>query len=82
MVIQRITKTRGDLLLLSFNVHIDKLFDFAALQTNQVVMMLRLAQFVGSAFTVEMMAAQKAGHFKLREDPVNGRKPHILAFIF
>lgn len=82
MVIKRVAETSGNFLLLSFNINIDKLFNLAALQAHQVIMMLGFAQFIRGAFAIEVMAAQETRYFKLSEHTIDGRQTDILTLFF
>ena len=65
----------GSLTLLDSRVH--ELFDFAAVKTDDVVVMLTLVQFEYGSRALEMMARHQAGGFELRQDSIYGREPDV-----
>lgn len=79
-MIEREAKARSNFLLSAFNVYVHKLFDFAALQTHQMVMVFGFTQFIRSTFRVKVVATQKTGHFKLCQNTVNGCQTDIFTF--
>ena len=69
----------GDLLaLLDFSVI--KLFHLAAVQADQMVMVLALVELVNRFATLKVVAAQDTGLFKLRQHPVHRGQADVDVF--
>lgn len=82
VVIKRVAESGGNFLLPSFDFHVHKFFNFAALQTNQMIVMLGLSEFVRGAFCIKVMTPQKTGNFKLGQYTIDRGQTHIFTFLF
>lgn len=60
-----------------FYFGIDKLFDSAARQAHQVIVMRAFVQLEHRAAAFEMIACQEPGLFKLGQHPINRGKPDV-----
>lgn len=72
-------KTFGarDVGLALFDLRVKKLFNPAAVQTDQMVMMLPFVQLINRLVAFKMAASQNVGLLKLRQHPINGGQRHI-----
>src|SRR3989338_7994121 len=69
----------GDLFLARLDGRIVKLLDMAALQANDVVMVLALIEFEHRLAALEVVARQQSGLLELRQYAVNRGQPHVIA---
>lgn len=69
-----------DSLLALFNLSIVELFNFAAIKTHHVVVVLPLIEFVDSFAAFKMVAAQNARLLELGQYPVNSGQANIGVF--
>ena len=67
----------GHLALTVFDFGVDKLFDSAARQAHQMIVMRAFVQLEHRAAAFEMIARQKPGLFKLGQHPIHRRKPDV-----
>ena len=70
----------GNGLLAQFDFGVIKLFHPATVQTDQMVVVLSLIEFVNRFTAFEMVAVQDAGLLELRQYPVHGRQTNVGAF--
>ena len=70
----------GDAMLAFFDFTIEKLFDFSALQTDEVIVVIALIKFEHRLVAVEVMADQQACLFKLGQHAVNRGQTDIQVF--
>lgn len=68
-------------LLTLLDLGIIKLFNTAAIETYQVVVVLALVKFIDCLVTLKMAADQNVGVFKLRQYPVNRGQADIRALL-
>jgi len=71
----------GNVVLAFFNFSIKKFFHPAAIQTNQVVMVLTFIELIDRFATFKLTACQQAGLLKLHQYPVNGGQSNVGTFI-
>ena len=71
----------GNVVLAFFNFSIKKFFDPAAVQTNQVVMVLAFIEFIDRFAALKLTARQQPGLLKLQQYPVNGGQTNVGTFI-
>jgi outer membrane protein assembly factor BamE len=60
---------------------IEKLFHLPAVQTDQVIMVLPLVEFIDRLATFEIAACQDAGLLELGQDPVHGGQADVRALL-
>ena len=71
----------GDAMLTFFNFAVDKLLDLAALNTDQVIVVIALVQFKYGLVTVKVVAHQQAGLLKLGQHSVYRRQADFLTLV-
>jgi outer membrane protein assembly factor BamE len=81
MVVNSEAARLGDLDLPFFDFRVIEFFDEAALNANQVIVVPALVQLEHSLARFEVMAYEQPRLLKLREDPVDGCKTGIGAFL-
>lgn len=81
MIGNLVTLAIGDLGLLLFDDFIDKLFDLAAANTNDMVMMTFPVELEYSLTTLEMMTRYQAGGLELGQNTVYRGKTDFLPLI-
>jgi hypothetical protein len=69
---------RRDCVLLLFDRRVDELFYLAAVQTNDVIMMLAFVQFKYGCHSFEVMPGDQSSGLKLRQHPINRRQTNVL----
>lgn len=69
----------SDLLLPRLDCRIVKLFQMAALQAHDMIVMLALVQFKYGFTAFKIVAQQNAGHFKLGKHAIYGGQTDILS---
>ena len=79
VVRNRKTLLQSNVVLAFFNFSIIKLLDTPAIQTNQVVMVLALIEFVDGPATLKMTATQNIGLLKLRQHAVHRGETYVRA---
>lgn len=57
-----------------------ELLDLAALDTDNMIMMMAQVQFKNRIATLEVMAHDQTGGFELCQNPIDRRQPDLLAF--
>lgn len=67
----------GDFVLTPLDLLVVELFDVAAVQTNQMIVMRTLVEFKHSLTGFKMVAMQQTGLFKLCQDTVHSCQPDI-----
>ena len=67
----------GDEMLALFDFGIIKLFNLAAIEADQVVMVTALVEFKDRLAAFEVIAVQDFGLLKLGQHPVDRRQSHI-----
>jgi hypothetical protein len=67
----------GNLGLAMFNDFVLEFFDVATLDANEVVMMIASVEFEDRVATLKMVSDDETGCFKLRQNPIDGRKPNL-----
>lgn len=67
----------GDIVLTLFNLSIVKLFNPAAVQTNQMVMVLAFIELIDRFAALKMAPTQNIGLLELRQHPVNRGQTHV-----
>ena len=60
-----------------FNIGIDELDHFSALQTNEMIVMLAFAQLIGGPIRVKMVSDNQACTLELCENAVDGRETDV-----
>ena len=81
MIGNLVTLAIGDLGLLAFDDLIDKLFDLATANTNDMVMMAFPVQLEYSLTTFEMMTCYQAGGLELGQNTVYRGKTNFFSVI-
>lgn len=79
MISDDITRLFGNFLLTLFDGFIKKLFNLAAADTNQVIMMGTEIQLEHGAAFFKIMADYQTGGLKLRQNAINGCKSDLMA---
>ena len=77
MVVDVEMALRRDGVLALFDATVDELLDLAAVQANDVVMVVAAVQFEHGHAVLEMVARHQAGGLELRQHPVDGRQPDV-----
>ena len=78
MVAQFIPQTFGDLFLAFFDRFIDELFDAAAVQTDDMVVMRSLVEFENGHAVFKMVPRHQPGRLELCEHAVHRREADVL----
>lgn len=78
MIFDLVLHLAGDGPLALFDARIHELFDFPAVQTNDVVVVLAFVELEYGRRALEMVATDETRGLELRENPVYGRKPDVL----
>lgn len=81
MIGNLVTLAIGDLGLLAFDDFIDKLFDLATANTNDMVMMTFPVQLEYSLTTFEMMTCYQAGGLELGQNTVYRGQTDLFAVV-
>ena len=81
MIVDRETSLLGNAVLALLDFSVDELFNLAALQTNQVVVVITMVEFEYRLVTIKVMAHQQARLLKLRKHAIYRGQPDILAII-
>lgn len=81
MIGNLVTLAIGDLGLLGFDDFIDKLFDLAAANTNDMVMMTFPVELEYGLTTLEMMTCYQAGGLELGQNTVYRGKTDFLTLV-
>jgi len=81
MIGNLVTLAIGDLGLLVFDDFIDKLFDLAAANTDDMVMMAFPVELEYSLATLEMMTRYQAGGLKLGQNTVYGGETDFFTLV-
>ena len=71
----------GDAVLAFFDFSVHKLLDLAALQANQVVVVIALLEFEHCLVAIEMVAHQQASLLELREHAIYRGQSNVLAVV-
>src|SRR3989338_1444309 len=79
MVVNGEAAFAGDLFLARLDGRIVELLDMAALQTNDVVVVLALIEFEHRFAALEIVARQQPGLFELRQHAVDRGQPNVVA---
>lgn len=74
------TALLGDLVLAPLDLFIEELFNKAAIKTHQVIMMIALVKLEHRLAGLEVVAAQDACLFELRQHPVYRCQSNIKIF--
>lgn len=72
----------GDFVLAFFDAGVEEFFDFAAVQADDVVVVVAAIDFVNGFVRLEMVAQQQSGLLELGEDAVDGRQTDVEAVVF
>ena len=78
MVFDLVLHSARDRALALFDPRVHELFDLAAIQAHDVIVMLALVQLENSGGAFEMMSTDQTRGFELRENAVHGRKANVL----
>src|ERR1700722_20776879 len=81
MIPDREPQALGNRVLALFDARIDELFDAAAIQTHDVIVMGALVELEDRHAVLEMMARDQARRLELRQNAVNGGEPDVLVRI-
>lgn len=65
------------ILLALFYFSVIKLFHFAAIQANHVIVVLSLVELIHSFATFKMIAVEQPSLFKLHQDPIDRGQPNV-----
>src|SRR5689334_15382632 len=77
MVAQLVSQPLGDLFLALFDGLVNELFDPAAVQTHDMVMVRTLVEFENRHAIFEMMPRHQASGLELREDSIDGGETNV-----
>lgn len=80
VILHRKASFLGDLFLAFFDDRIMKLFHPTALQTDQMVVMFPLIEFINGLGGLEMAPGQQTGMLKLGQYPINGGQTNLFTF--
>src|SRR4051812_10010446 len=78
MIAQLISQARRNLLLALFDGLVDELFDAAAVQTHDMIMVRALVQLENSHAVFKVMPRDQARGLELGENAVHGRETYVL----
>ena len=78
MVAQFVTQALGDFFLSLFDALVHELFDAAAVQTHDMVVMRSLVELENGHAVFEMVPRHQAGGLELRQHAVNRRQADVL----
>jgi len=67
----------GDIVLALFNFSVVKLFNPAAVQTNQVIVVFAFVELIDRFAALKMASTQNIGLLELRQHPVNRGQTHV-----
>jgi dihydroxyacetone kinase DhaKLM complex PTS-EIIA-like component DhaM len=81
VVVDREAAFLGDAVLAFLDFGVEEFLDLAALQADQMVVVVALVEFEHRLVAVEMMADQQSGLLELGEHAINRGQPDILAFV-
>ena len=73
--------TRGDFTLAGFNGFIAKLNDFAAVQADQMIVVMLLSQFENGLAAFKIMTRDDTGIIKLVQHAIYRRQPNFFTHI-
>ena len=77
MVLDLVLHAARNCALTLFDPSVHELFDLAAIQAHDVIVMLALVQLENSGGAFEMMSTHQTRGFELREHSVHGRKSDV-----
>ena len=77
---QRKATVLGDLMLAFFDFRVEELLDFAALQTDQMVVMVAFVEFEHRTAALKMMALQQASLLELGQHAVDSGQSDVRTF--
>jgi len=77
MILDVVLHPGRDRSLALFDAGVHELFDLAAVQTHDVVVMLAFVELEHSGRALEMMTAHEAGGFELRQNSIDRRKSNV-----
>lgn len=78
MVLDLVLHSACNRALTLFDPSVHELFDLAAIQAHDVIVMLALVQLENSGGAFEVMSTDQSRGFELGQDSIHGRKPDVL----